>query len=305
MNRFYYYLFLFFLLLFRNTSFWFLYRVSDIFYLFLLHVVKYRKKVVVTNLRESFPEKPAEEIERITRAFYKHLCDISVEAVKAFSLSKKAILKRYILLNPEILEPYFKKKQTVIAVLGHYNNWEWGSLAAGIFFKHKPVGFYKPLSNLYIDDYIQKTRAKEGMLLESVSRTSQTFRRLKKTPSIFIMVADQSPMNLKLAYWVPFLNHDTAVLHGTEKHAIQNNYPVFFADVQKVKRGHYSASMELLVADPSVTKQGDITLKFMQRLEQQIRARPEYWLWSHRRWKHSRKDEGRGTKEEESPLQGI
>jgi len=288
MNRFYYYLFLFFLLLFRNTSFWFLYRVSDLLYLFLLYVLKYRRQVVTTNLRESFPEKSEKEIQKITRAFYKHLCDISVEGVKAFSLSKKDILKRYILRNPEVLEPYFRKKKSVIAVLGHYNNWEWGSLAAGLFFKHKPVGFYKPLSNLYIDNYIQKTRAKEGMILESVSRTSQTFRRLKKTTSIFIMVADQSPMNLKLAYWVPFLNHNTAVLHGTEKHAVQNNYPVFFADIQKVKRGHYTAAMELIVENPAETVPGEITLKFMQRLETQIRAKPEYWLWSHRRWKHSK-----------------
>ncbi|MFC2102412.1 lysophospholipid acyltransferase family protein [Bacteroidota bacterium] len=288
MNRFYYYLFLYFLLLFRNTSFWFLYRVSDIFFVFLLYVLKYRKHVVMTNLRESFPEKPEEEIRQIARAFYKHLCDISVEGVKAFSLKKKDILKRYTLLNPEILEPYYKKKQSVIAVLGHYNNWEWGSLAAGIFFQHKPVAFYKPLSNLYIDNYIQKTRAKEGMILESVSRTSQTFRRMKKTPSIFIMVADQSPMNLKLAYWVPFLNHDTAVLHGTEKHAVQNNFPVFFADIQKVKRGHYTATIELLVENPADTEPGEITLRFMQRLEKQIRAKPEYWLWSHRRWKHSK-----------------
>ena len=297
MNRFYYYIFLFFLLLFKNTSFWFLYRVSDLLYLFLLYVLKYRKKVVISNLRESFPEKSDEEAQRITRAFYKHLCDISVEGVKTFSLRKKDILKRYILLNPELLEPCFKTKQSVIAVLGHFNNWEWGSLAAGIFFKHKPVGFYQPLSNPYIDNYIQTTRAKEGMVLESVSRTSQTFHRLKKTPYMFIMVADQSPMNLKLAYWIPFLHHDTAVLHGTEKHAVKNNYPVFFADVQKVKRGHYTATMELLEANPAKTQPGEITLKFMQRLEQQIRAKPEYWLWSHRRWKHSR-DEGRRTRDE-------
>jgi len=119
MDRFYYYLFLFFLFLFRNTSFWFLYKVSDLFYLFLLYVVKYRKNVVVNNLMESFPEKREEEIRKITRNFYKHLCDISVEGVKAFSLRKKDILKRFVILNPEILDPYLKKKQSVITALGH------------------------------------------------------------------------------------------------------------------------------------------------------------------------------------------
>ena len=288
MNRLHYYLFLFFLLLFKNTSFWFLYRVSDLFYLYLFYVSKYRRSVVFTNLKESFPEKSEKEIYHIAKGFYRHLCDISVEGVKAFSLREKDIRKRYPILNPEVLEPYFKNKESVVAVLGHYNNWEWGSLAAGIYFQHKPVGFYKPLSNLYIDNYIQKTRAKEGMLLESVSRTTQTFRRCKDATAIFIMVADQSPMNLKLAYWVPFLNHDTPALHGTEKHARTNNYPLFFADVQKVKRGYYTVNMEMLVEDPSTTESGEITLKFMQRLEKQIKEKPENWLWSHRRWKHKR-----------------
>ncbi|MFH1160792.1 MAG: lysophospholipid acyltransferase family protein [bacterium] len=294
MNRFYYYLFLYFLFLFKNTSFWFLYRVSDLFYFFLTYVVRYRKKVVFTNLRESFPGKSEEDIRKIARGFYRHLCDISVEGVKAFSLRKKDILKRYVVLNPELLDPWFAKKKSVIAVLGHYNNWEWGSLAAGIYFRHKPVGFYKPLTNHYIDEYIQRTRAKEGMLLESVSRTSQTFRRLKKTPSIFIMVADQSPMNLKLAHWIHFLNHDTAVLHGTEKHAQLNNYPVIFADVRKVRRGYYTVTLELLVEDPLSALPGEITRRFLERLEKQILASPENWLWSHRRWKHKR-EEGRGT----------
>jgi len=296
MKRFYYYLFLFFLFLFKNTSYWFLYRVSDLFYFFLYYVSRYRKGVVFANLTESFPGKSPEEIGRIAKRFYRHLCDISVEGVKAFSLKKKDIQIRYRMLNPEILDPYYRRKESVIAALGHFNNWEWGSLAAGIYFQHKPVAFYKPLTNHHIDDYIQKARGKEGMLLESISRTTHTFRRLKNMPSIFIMVADQSPMNLKLAYWVPFLNHDTAVMHGTEKHAMSNNYPVFFADVQKIKRGYYTARLEILVEDPSKTEPGDITAKFMKRLEQQIMEKPEYWLWSHRRWKHHRRYEVRGKR---------
>jgi KDO2-lipid IV(A) lauroyltransferase len=291
MNQLYYFLFLYFLFLFKNTSFWFLYRVSDLFYFVLAYVVRYRRTVVYTNLRESFPGMTETEIRKIARGFYRHLCDISVEGVKAFSLRKKDILRRYRITNPELLDPWWESKKSVILVLGHYNNWEWGSLAAGIYFRHQPVGFYKPLSNKYIDAYIQTTRGKEGMLLEPVARTSQTFTKLRSVPSVFIMVADQSPMNLKLAYWTRFLNHDTAVLHGTEKHALLNNYPVIFADVQKTGRGHYEVTLEVLVADPSSTQQGEITRNFMKRLEKQILAAPENWLWSHRRWKHRRKQD--------------
>ena len=288
MNRFYYYLFLFFLFLFKNTSFWFLYRVSDLFYLFLLYVLKYRREVVMENLRISFPEKSPEELQRIARGFYHHLCDIVVEGVKAFSMKEKDIRKRYQVTNPEILDPWFKRKKSVMVVLGHYNNWEWGSLAGGIYFKHNPVAFYRPISNPFIDNYVRKTRAKMGMTLEPVSRTSKTFKELRDTPSMVIMVADQSPMNLKQAFHVHFLGQDTAVMHGTEKHAVANDYPLFFVDVQKVKRGFYNVTFEPLVESPVNREPGFITQQFMNRLEQQIRKDPRYWLWSHRRWKHTR-----------------
>lgn len=283
-----YWLFLFFIYSFYITPLRLLYVFSNILYYFFYYVYRYRKTIVLANLSRAFPEKEPEEIVRIARAFYRHFCDIAVESVKAFSLSRKQILRRYKLINPEILDTLYAEKKSVIAVLGHYNNWEWGSIAASSQLKHKPVAFYKPLSNKLIDDYIEETRAKSGTELISISHTTKSFDDYRHLPAMFLMVADQSPSNLARAVWVRFLNQDTATLHGPEKHAVRTGMPVYFVDVRKVRRGYYEVMLELLVSDPASTRPGEITERYMKALENQIIRKPEYWLWSHRRWKHKR-----------------
>lgn len=288
MNRLLYILFLIFIFLFSFTPFWLLYLFSDFLYYFFFYVYRYRRSVVFSNLERSFPDRSPEEIRTIAKAFYRHFCDLLVEAVKAFSMSEKQVLKRYRMTNPEILDPFFEKKQSVITVLGHYNNWEWGSIAVGMQVKHQPVAFYKPLSNELIDRYIEKTRAKNGTQLISIQHTTRSFDSNKDKPGMFLMVADQSPSNLARSVWVKFLNQDTATLHGPEKHAIRSNLPVFFAEIRKVKRGYYEATLKPLVTEPRETSPGEITRLYMKALEDQILREPPYWLWSHRRWKHKR-----------------
>jgi KDO2-lipid IV(A) lauroyltransferase len=288
MNRITYILFLFFIYTFSFTPFWLLYFFSDVLYYFFFYVYRYRRNIVWTNLSRAFPDLSPEEIRKISKEFYRHFSDILVEGVKAFSMNRRQVVERYRLLNPEVLNTSFGKKQSVIAVLGHYNNWEWGSIAAGLQVKHKPVAFYKPLSNKLIDDYIEKTRAKSGTELISISHTTRSFDFYSSAPAMFIMVADQSPSNLSRSVWVKFLNQETATLHGPEKHAVRSNMPVYFADVQKVRRGFYTVNLQLLVEDPSQSYPGEITEKYMKALEDQIIRKPEFWLWSHRRWKHKR-----------------
>ena len=249
MNRFTYILFLFFIYTFSLTPFWLLYLFSDILYYFFFYIYRYRKHIVRTNLTRAFPEKAPEEIDRIIKAFYRHFCDLLVEGVKAFSMSRQQVLMRYRLVNAEILDGLYAEGRSVIAVLGHYNNWEWGSIAASSQLKHKPVAFYKPLSNKLIDDYIEETRAKSGTELISISHTTKSFDDYRHLPAMFLMVADQSPSNLARAVWVRFLNQDTATLHGPEKHAVRTGMPVYFVDVRKVRRGYYEVMLELLVSD--------------------------------------------------------
>jgi KDO2-lipid IV(A) lauroyltransferase len=265
-----------------------LYLVSDFAYLVIYYLVGYRRKVVVSNLQSSFPGKTPAEIKSLTKEFFHHLCDISVESMKGFSMSPGEIIRRHNILNPELADHYFDKGISTIAVPGHYNNWEWGSLSPGLQIKYPIVGFYKPMSNKLLDAYAKHHRAKFNTRLASIRETGITFEELASTPTAYIMASDQSPTNLKDCYWFDFLNHDTPWLHGPEKYARKYNLPVVYVDIQKVKRGFYELKMVLLTENPSTLPDGEITRLYSQHLEKSILQEPAYWLWSHKRWKHSR-----------------
>ena len=285
MDFFLYCLFRFFSLIFRIVPFRLLFGFADLVFYLMFYVVGYRKKVVYQNLRNSFPGKTEKELDEIARAFYHHLADMLIESLKSSSMSEQSVVKRYKYHNIEMLNQLYDQGKSVICVAGHYGNWEWGGLASGIQLKHKPVGFYKPLSNHYIDDYIRKTRVKGRSTLASITNTAETFKTDWGEPTVFYMVADQSPSSPRLAYWVDFLNQETATLHGPEKYARIHNLPVVFAWVRKVRRGYYEVDFKMLESEPAKTKTGEITHLFMKMLEDVIVSEPRYYLWSHRRWK--------------------
>ncbi len=201
-----YLFFRFLVLLFSLIPFWALYIYSDILFFFFFHVFGYRKKIVYSNLINSFPEKSKEEIHKIAKAFYTNLSDITLESIKGLSLSKKSLRKRYPVLNIELLDEFFNKGQNIIGLAAHYTNWEWGVISFGFQFKHKSIGLYKPLSNKYIDNYVKESRAAWGMNLVSIKDTYQTFKDKHEKPAVFFMISDQSPSNLKKAVWMNFLN---------------------------------------------------------------------------------------------------
>ena len=274
-----------FIFLFTIIPFKILYVFSDGIYFLVYSLIGYRKKIVFENLRNSFPEKTRDEISSIARKFYHHLCDVLVESVKAFSMKEKEVVKRYEYENTGFLDDLYREGKSVICVGGHYNNWEWAGIASGTQIKHLPVGFYKPLSNKIVDAYVRKTRVRGRSMLASITHTASVFSHDYGEPAIFYMVADQSPSSVRLAYWMQFLNQDTAVLHGPEKYARLHNLPVTFALTQKIKRGYYKVKFILLVEDPSKTVPGEITRIYINELEKIIREKPEFYLWSHRRWK--------------------
>jgi KDO2-lipid IV(A) lauroyltransferase len=265
-----------------------LYFLSDVSFLFFYHVIGYRKKVVYQNLKNSFPEKSQEEIIKIAGKFYHHLSDILFESLRAFTMTELSVVKRFHIKPSKFLEHVYKEGRSVIVVAGHYNNWEWPGIAAGLQLIHKPVGFYKPLTNPYVDAYVKKTRVQGRSALVSITDTAAVFKTDWGEPAAFYMIADQSPANVRFAYWVQFLNQDTATLHGPEKYARIYNMPVVYFDVQKIKRGNYEVEFILLCENPAETNTGEITAKFMNMLEEKIRQKPEFYLWSHRRWKLKR-----------------
>lgn len=283
-----YVLFLFFIGLFAIMPFLMIYGFSNFAYFILYKVFGYRKKVVFSNLEKAFPNKNREEIKAIADKFYKNLTDLIIEGIKGFSIGRKTVAKRHKILNPEILEDYFNKNQSVIGVTGHIGNWEWGSLSAGFQIKHKAITFYKPLTNKYINKFLKNTRAKCGTHLASIYETRQSFETFANECCAYILVADQNPGNRDKAKWVDFLGIDSAFLHGPEKYAKFYNYPIVFIDIKRVKRGYYELLLSTLIDNPSLCKDGEITQKYAQRLQQSIEETPHSWLWSHKRWKYKR-----------------
>lgn len=194
------------------------------------------------------------------------------------------------IINPEILEPFFNEGQSIIGVTGHYANWEWGTLAPSIQTRFNIVAFYKPINNKYIDKLVRRNRSRFGTTLASIDETTLTFEKFKDTKTIFLMAADQGmpPKFAERAYWIQFLNRDTPFLHGMEKHARLNNYPVVFVDIQRIKRGFYILELSVLTTKPHELKEGELTEKYARKLESAILKTPENWLWSHNRWKFTR-----------------
>ncbi len=265
-----------------------LYVFSDFMRLIMRNIVKYRVKVIRQNIKLAFPEKSASEIQDIERKAYKHLIDYIVEGIKAFTMPKKVIIKRHKLLNPEVIEPFFRENKSIIAVTAHYNNWEWGSLSASLQTEYKAIAFYKRLRNKHIDKALRKSRARCGTTLASIYETTKTFEKYKNNPIIYLMAADQSPSKklLNKALWIDFLGINTPFLQGPEKHARLNNYPVVYVDINQKKRGYYELFLTVLTEDPNNLNEGELTKLYAQKLEQNIINKPECWLWSHKRWKH-------------------
>ncbi len=283
-----YLFFRFMVLVFKIIPFQVLYWKADFLNFLLYRVFKYRVKVVRKNLKNSFPEKTVEELRQIEKAFYKNLSQITVESLKGFSMSPEQLKAHYKVVNPEVLQAFYDKGQSVIGVGSHFANWEWGVLAFGLQFPHKCIGFYKPLSNSYIDDYIKKSRAVWGMHLKSIRETAFSFEEKQERPSIYIMIGDQNPSNIKKAHWVDFLNQDTACLHGIDLYSRLYNYPVIYGEVQRIKRSYYEVKISVLTENPREYKEGEITMLVMKHLESIIRKKPQDWLWSHKRWKHKK-----------------
>ncbi len=266
-----------------------LYVFADLLYYILYYFPSYRRKVVETNLKNSFPEKTEEELKIIEKKFYRHLADLFVETLKLTHMSEKEQKKRFTYTNLNVIDKLREDKRDIIAIVGHYNNWEWPTLLP-YYLKYKTIIIYKPLQNKYFNNFVNSSRSKHGIVL---TPTSQIIReiinyRLNKINTVSVFISDQIPAKGDIKYWTTFLNQDTAVFTGAGKIASKYDMAIVFFHVRKIKRGHYNLDVELLIDHPKGLSENDITEVHVRRLEQIIKNKPEYWIWSHRRWKHSR-----------------
>lgn len=261
-----------------------LYRLSDGFYLLLFHVVKYRRKVVMTNLRRSFPQKSEEELRAISKSFYRHLADLALETLKTLTISPKQLRKRVTLGDYSALEHYHRQNQSVILVMGHYGNWELAGARFALEPLHTLFVIYHPLRNRYFERLFCRMRTRHGTRLYPMKTALRGIMRDRGQLTATAFIADQSPP-ASGAYWTRFLNQDTAIFTGTEKIARKLGYPVIYVSVKRPRRGLYYVDAEVLSDDPAGTAENDISERQTRRLEQDIIERPEFWLWTHRRWK--------------------
>lgn len=269
-----------------------LYGLSNFMYYVMYYVAGYRKTVVLKNIRNSFPEKTNAEHIQIAKKFYRHFCDLTLESLKVFTISEKDVHDRMVLKNPEVSDKFFDQGRSVIIAGGHYNNWELFAVAIDAMIKHKSIAIYKTLTSKYFDEKMRETRSKFGLRMISTKFVKEVFELEKENLTATIFGIDQSPPITAKCHWMTFLNQETGVLFGTEKYAKEFNYPVVFARINKEKRGYYSFEFFDVSDDPQKTAHGEITEKITRMLEQDIIDKPEFWLWSHKRWKHKRPSNG-------------
>ncbi|NPD90944.1 lysophospholipid acyltransferase family protein [Prevotella sp. PMUR] len=269
-----------------------LYALSDFIYIIVYYIIGYRRKIVYKNLNASFPEKNPDEIKGIGRGFYHFFCDYMVETLKLMTISDKKLLDHIEFRNLDQVEEYFRRGQNGAGILGHYCNWEWLS-AAGVAFtesKDAVVGLiYHPLRNEAFDRLMRDIRqSKGGVCVPKKDILRYLLRyRTEGRNSLFGYISDQTPKYENIHLWLPFLNQDTPVFTGAERIMKKMNDAVFYVDMQRPERGKYICTFKLITDKPQDCGEWEITKRFFAMLEDSIRRQPEFYLWSHNRWKRS------------------
>lgn len=263
-----------------------IYIITDFFYLIVFYVFPYRKKLVFTNLRNSFPQKSEQEIRQIAKKFYHHFTDLIAESIRLFSISEAEALRRFKLRDPELMQRLYAKEKSVIITGGHYNNWELLAVTINQQIPHAVAALYTHLNNPFFDKKFLQTRTKYGLQMVPKKLAKKYFEENRNSPVAIIFGADQSPSSqTKNFYRMRFLNQDTAVMFGTEKYAVEYNFSVVYMRILKVKRGFYEFESQMIEENPTTAPYGSITEKHTKLLEQDIIKAPEYWIWTHKRWK--------------------
>ena len=267
-----------------------LYVFSDFFYLIIYYIVGYRKKIARKNIEKSFPEKSKKELRRIERRFFRYFCDLFVETFYEMHMSEKEVLRRMDLGDIDLILEQYAKGKSIMLMSAHYGNWEWASAFALKLPKDMQIyNVYKRLNNKKFDNFMLEIRSKfkgQSVEIHNLLRTMVNLRKEGRI-SVFGMISDQSPWVGNINHWNTFLNQDTPVITGTEQLAKKFDYPVFYIHIHRVKRGYYKFEYIPVSLEPTLTSEFEISNKYMEILEKKIQAAPEYWLWTHNRWKHS------------------
>ena len=272
-----------------------LYVFSDVLYVLIYRIFRYRLKVVRRNLSASFPHASKQELSLLERRFYHHFSDYIVETMKLAHISHEELLRRAHIINPEVVDQLMDKGHScVILMMVHAGNWEWFSGSMPAFKDSRIYQIYRPLKNKAVDRLFIYLRTRFGSFGIKKNETIRDIIRLKqeKIRCVIIFIADQTPSKANLHYWTNFLNQDTAILTGPERIARKLDLPVVFLDMKEPKRGYYTIDMCLITEHPKETPENYITEQYARLAEQCILRNPANWLWTHKRWKHKHELKG-------------
>ena len=264
-----------------------LYVFSDMVYVLVYHVIGYRKKVVRKNIAMTLPHLSEKERLNIEKKSYHHLCDMFLEMMKTMTISEKEMNKRFVFTNLELYTALEKKQKSIAVMIAHYATYEW-VISMNRKIEFEGFAIYKKVNNKYFDKLVRNIRSKFKAILIT---TSQTIPVIKENESlghrgVYGFASDQSPQESKAFHWQKFMGIETPVYTGAEMLVKRFDMNVIFLRVKKVKRGYYEATFELMFDNPKEVPDYQISDEFLRRVEKQIYEAPEYYLWTHKRWKH-------------------
>ena len=258
-------------------------------------MIQYRKKIVHQNLKESFPKKDDQEIKLIEKKFYRFFTDMILESIKMTSISPEEIARRMKFINAEKVNASIRQGKSISIYLGHFGNWEWIASMPLYLEKmgDKIIGaqIYHKLRNKNMDKLMLRNRERMGSVCVEMKKTARFVNQLAIDHKVGVIgfIADQSPQKKDSIHFVPFLNHKTPVLTGTERIIKHYDYEAWFLHVKKIKRGYYEAEFIKMHENPQSLPDFQLTTIYFQLLEKEILSQPELYLWTHNRFKHAKK----------------
>jgi len=278
---------MFLLRLISRLPLWALYLFADFLFIVSYRLVGYRKSIVIRNLEHSFPEKTHDERRKIRKAFYLNLCDYAVETLKLLSITDRELKRRMIYKNPEIVNEYVNKNQSILIFASHQFNWEW-LLAAGSLNLPLQIDFvYQQQHNRLFNDFSLRSRTRFGAYGIKRQNVAREVIKRKDILRAIAIVADQFPGHENdKRYWTKFLNQDTAFFQSINQLATLTQYPAFYAAIKKVKRGYYELELIKIAEPPYDNENFYVIDNYVKATERLVRQYPDGWLWSHNRWKN-------------------
>jgi Kdo2-lipid IVA lauroyltransferase/acyltransferase len=270
--------------------YWFIYGFADILFLLVYYVIRYRRNVVMENLRHAFPEKTEAQLRSIARRFYRNFIDNFLEAVKLLSISRRQLDKRFY-CDYSLLDRLYAEGKSCQLHLGHVFNWEYANADSSASVPFKFLVVYMPVQSKPVDRLFRKLRERFGTILLAATEMRKAMIPYRREQYVLVLVADQNPGSPQNSYWCNFMGRPAPFVKGPEKGARFNNNPAVFVSISKIKRGYYKADLVMGAEEPRELPEGELTRRFVRFLENEIRRQPEIWLWSHRRWKFDYKPE--------------